>query len=63
MLDEKRRIISQFSIEGIHVPVGAFPVGAYLIHANLINDYSNNTVSSKSEKFEIVQRTTEKKIN
>lgn len=34
----------------------SFPVGVYLIQANLIKDDSK-TVSSESEKFEIIQRT------
>jgi len=41
-------------INGYNIPTGRFPVGVYLIHANLINDYST-TVSSKSERFEIIQ--------
>lgn len=64
MLDKKTRILSNGPIVNMqHIPAGLLPIGLYLIHTNLINDYSN-TVPSKSERFEIIQntsKTTEKK--
>jgi len=51
-------------VEWQHIPAGSLPVGVYLININLINNYSNKVVSSKSERFEIIQKpskTAEKK--
>lgn len=63
IVDKKLEMVSPLGISGIHIPAGSFPIGLYLFHTNLINDDSN-TVSSKSERFEIIQntsKTTEKK--
>jgi len=66
MLDKKwERIIDGAKIHLFPIHAELLPVGLYLIHTNLINDDSN-TVSSKSERFEIIQKsskTTEKNIN
>jgi len=51
-------------IRGCNIPAGRFPIGIYLIHTNLNDDITSRTVSSKSERFEIIQntsKTTEKK--
>ena len=47
-----------------NIPTGRFPIGIYLIHTNLNDDIISRTVSSSSERFEIIQnpsKTTEKK--
>ena len=47
-----------------NTPAGRFPVGIYFIHTNLNDDITSRTVSSGSERFEIVQnpsKTPEKK--
>ncbi len=65
MLDKKTRILSNGPMVNMqHIPAGLLPIGLYLIHTNLINDYSNTVLSFNSERFEIVQKTsktTEKK--
>ncbi len=51
-------------ISRYNIPTGKFPVGIYFIHTNLNDDITSRTVSSSSERFEIVQnpsKTPEKK--
>lgn len=56
IINQKMEIFSNGPMAGQQqIPVGSLPIGVYLIHANLINAYSGGTVSSKTEKFEIVQ--------
>src|SRR4030042_983534 len=38
-----------------NMPAGRFPIGVYIIHTNLNDDITSRTVSSSSEKFEIIQ--------
>ncbi|MFX0139865.1 MAG: hypothetical protein ACFFDN_39860 [Candidatus Hodarchaeota archaeon] len=65
MVDEKLKILSNGPKVGQQpIPAGSLPIGVYLIYINLINYYSDRVVSSKSEKFEIIQnpsKTAEKK--
>jgi len=58
LIYKKEQIVSNGPriYHGTSVPAGNLPLGVYLINANLVNDNSN-TVSSKSEKFEIIQST------
>jgi len=58
MSDIKEKIVTNGSHTyfDASISAGNFPVGVYLINTNLVNDNSN-TLSSKSEKFEIIQST------
>lgn len=58
MSDIKKKIVTNGprTYLDAFISAGNFPVGKYLINVNLINDNSN-TVSSKSEKFEIIPST------
>jgi len=51
-------------ISGHNIPARRFPIGIYLIHTNLNDDIISRTISSSSERFEIIQnpsKTTEQK--
>ncbi len=56
--EEWENVPSEAQIAIKDIPAGALPKGVYLIHTNLI-DNNSTTVSSKSERFEIIPKTTE----